>query len=58
MWDPPSYEGLLYSCCIGIVNLTFSKSFREKLGAQQVVHNLCTITHMSETHLSGWIPSM
>jgi len=24
MWDPPSCEGLLYSCCIGIVNLTFS----------------------------------
>jgi hypothetical protein len=24
MWDPPSYEGLLYSCCIGVVNLTFS----------------------------------
>jgi hypothetical protein len=25
MWDPPSCEGLLYSCCIGVVNLTFSK---------------------------------
>jgi hypothetical protein len=24
MWDPPSCEGLLYSCCIGVVNLTFS----------------------------------
>jgi hypothetical protein len=24
MWDLPSYEGLLYSCCIGVVNLTFS----------------------------------
>jgi hypothetical protein len=24
MWDPPSYEGLLYSCCIDVVNLTFS----------------------------------
>jgi hypothetical protein len=23
MWDPPSCEGLLYSCCIGVVNLTF-----------------------------------
>jgi len=25
MWDPPSCEGLLYNCCIGVVNLTFSK---------------------------------
>jgi len=24
VWDPPSCEGLLYSCCIGVVNLTFS----------------------------------
>jgi hypothetical protein len=24
MWDPPSYERLLYSCCNGVVNLTFS----------------------------------
>jgi hypothetical protein len=24
MWDPPSCEGLLYGCCIGVVNLTFS----------------------------------
>jgi hypothetical protein len=24
MWDPPSCEGLLYSCCIGVVNITFS----------------------------------
>jgi hypothetical protein len=24
MWDPLSCEGLLYSCCIGVVNLTFS----------------------------------
>jgi hypothetical protein len=24
MWDPPSCEELLYSCCIGVVNLTFS----------------------------------
>jgi hypothetical protein len=24
MWDPPSCEGLLYSCCIDVVNLTFS----------------------------------
>jgi hypothetical protein len=23
-WDSPSCEGLLYSCCIGVVNLTFS----------------------------------
>jgi hypothetical protein len=23
MWDPPSCEGLLYSCCIDVVNLTF-----------------------------------
>jgi hypothetical protein len=22
MWDPPSCEGLLYNCCIGVVNLT------------------------------------
>jgi hypothetical protein len=27
MWDPPSYEGLLYSCCIDVVNLTFSFIF-------------------------------
>jgi hypothetical protein len=26
MWDPPSCEGLLYSCCIDVVNLTFSHS--------------------------------
>jgi hypothetical protein len=26
MWDPPSCEGLLYSCCIGVINLTFSDS--------------------------------
>jgi hypothetical protein len=24
MWDPPSCEGLLYSCCIDVVNLIFS----------------------------------
>jgi hypothetical protein len=24
VWDPPSCERLLYSCCIGVVNLTFS----------------------------------
>jgi hypothetical protein len=24
MWDLPSCEGLLYSYCIGVVNLTFS----------------------------------
>jgi len=24
MWDPPSCEGLLYNCCIDVVNLTFS----------------------------------
>jgi hypothetical protein len=23
MWDSPSCEGLLYSCCIGVVNLIF-----------------------------------
>jgi hypothetical protein len=28
MWDPPSCEGLLYSCCIGVVNLTFSNNPR------------------------------
>jgi hypothetical protein len=27
MWDPPSCEGLLYSCCIDVVNLTFSVEF-------------------------------
>jgi hypothetical protein len=26
MWDPPSCEGLLYSCCIDVVNLTFSNT--------------------------------
>jgi hypothetical protein len=26
MWGPPSSEGLLYSCCIGVVNLTFSST--------------------------------
>jgi hypothetical protein len=25
MWGPPSYERLLYNCCIGVVNLTFSQ---------------------------------
>jgi hypothetical protein len=25
MWDPPSCEELLYNCCIGVGNLTFSK---------------------------------
>jgi hypothetical protein len=29
MWDPPSCEGLLYSCCIGVVNLTFSLKNRD-----------------------------
>jgi hypothetical protein len=24
VWDSPSCEGLLCSCCIGVVNLTFS----------------------------------
>jgi hypothetical protein len=27
MWNPPSCEGLLYSCCIGVVNLTFSYKY-------------------------------
>jgi hypothetical protein len=27
MWDLPSCEGLLYSCCIGVVNLTFSSIY-------------------------------
>jgi hypothetical protein len=25
MWDPPSCERLLYSYCIGVINLTFFK---------------------------------
>jgi len=28
-WGPPSCKGLLYSCCIGVVNLTFSNSERD-----------------------------
>jgi hypothetical protein len=27
VWDTPSCEGLLCSCCIGVVNLTFSLNF-------------------------------
>jgi hypothetical protein len=27
IWGPPSCEGLLYSCCIGVVNLTFSNDW-------------------------------
>jgi len=30
MWDPPSCEGLLYSCCISVVNLTFSIRIKGK----------------------------
>jgi hypothetical protein len=40
MWDPPSCEGLLYSCCIDVVNLTFS-----------VVSLLCTKSAMITHHL-------
>jgi hypothetical protein len=29
MWDLPSCEGLLYSCCIGVVNLTFFIKYKE-----------------------------
>jgi hypothetical protein len=31
MWDPLSCERLLYSCCIGVVNLTFSYIYKKKL---------------------------
>jgi hypothetical protein len=31
MWDSPSCKGLLYSYCIGVVNLTFSIFLREML---------------------------
>jgi len=32
IWDPPSCEGLLYGCCIGVVNLTFLFFFLENDG--------------------------
>jgi hypothetical protein len=38
MWDPPSCEGLLYSCCIGVVNLTFSMSLTNVFCCANVVH--------------------
>jgi hypothetical protein len=37
MWDPPSCEGLLYSCCISVVNLIFSFYFNISL----IVLKLC-----------------
>jgi len=30
VWGPPSCEGLLCDCCVGVVNLTFSFSQTEK----------------------------
>jgi len=35
MWDPPSCEGLLYSYCIGVVNLTFSFLFLHRITNSQ-----------------------
>jgi len=32
VWGPPSCEGLLCGCCIGVVNLTFFLNFRFKGG--------------------------
>jgi hypothetical protein len=42
MWDLPSCEGLLYSCCIGVVNLTFSIFFYGGLIVAQHLHNMGT----------------
>jgi hypothetical protein len=44
MWDPPSCEELLYSCCIGVVNLTFSNAICTS-GAQH--------EHNTPSHRSG-----
>jgi len=31
VWGPPSCEGLLCDCCVGVVNLTFSNGKFESL---------------------------
>jgi len=55
MWDPPSCERLLYSCCIGVVNLTFSaklyyvcnlENVRFTIPIQQLYNNYTTTPHM------------
>jgi hypothetical protein len=38
VWDPPSCEGLLCSCCISVVNLTFSMC-----GSHSIVLWCCVI---------------
>jgi len=49
MWDPPSCEGLLYSCCIGVVNLTFS--FKKK---KKIVPQACKInTKLNLRNMNG-----
>jgi hypothetical protein len=54
MWDPPSCEGLLYSCCIDVVNLTFSiviyTFYTLTLGVGPCMwyptkNDICTIVH-------------
>jgi hypothetical protein len=45
MWDQPSCEGLLYSCCIDVVNLTFflqNTLFYQKLIIILIWLILCT----------------
>jgi len=37
VWGPPSCEGLLCGCCIGVVNLTFS--FKDYPGHRTRLHN-------------------
>jgi hypothetical protein len=32
VWGPPSCEGLLCDCCVGVVNLTFSKRKKVNVG--------------------------
>jgi hypothetical protein len=63
MWDPPSCERLLYSCCIGVVNLTFSISaqlqgiLRRDLILVQHQYNNCTTTLHMRVDPIMWDPS-
>jgi hypothetical protein len=46
MWDSPSCEGLLYSCCIGVVNLTFSVKLTP---CEEVLCNCCVSFYLFKT---------
>jgi len=52
MWDPLSCEGLLYSCCIGVVNLTF---FGSTLMWGVVVWLLCWCCKFNIFHIYIYI---